>query len=93
MAVFVAVYGSLKYGSYGDFESLHGFLEKITSELLDPDDIIQAAAAMDQVRPPLDPSCAICGRPPYPECPHEGESLQRALQQAQDRWTGVQRIR
>ncbi|GAB7331624.1 hypothetical protein MBLNU13_g02991t1 [Cladosporium sp. NU13] len=48
---------------------------------------------MDQVRPPLEPSCAICGAPPYPECPHEGESLQRALQQAQDRWMGVQRIR
>ena len=54
---------------------------------------ISSAAAMDQVRPPLEPSCAICGAPPYPECPHEGESLQRALQQAQDRWMGVQRIR
>ena len=51
------------------------------------------STSMSQIRPPLEPSCAICGAPPYPECPHEGESLQRALQEAQDRWTGVQRIR
>jgi hypothetical protein len=54
---------------------------------------IEKTPGMDKARGSLEPSCAICGAPPYPECPHEGESLQRALQQAQDRWLGVQRIR
>jgi len=54
---------------------------------------IKETTGKAQMRLDLEPSCAICGAPPYPECPHEGESLQRALQQAQDRWTGVQRIR
>lgn len=43
--------------------------------------------------PRLDPRCAICGAPPFPECPHEGDRLQLALQQAQERWAGVERIR
>jgi len=54
---------------------------------------IEKTPGMDKARGSLEPSCAICGAPPYPECPHEAESLQRALQQAQDRWHGVQRIR
>ncbi|KAM0697744.1 hypothetical protein Q7P36_002598 [Cladosporium allicinum] len=42
---------------------------------------------------PPEPSCAICGRAELVNCPHEGERLQLALQQAQDRWSGVLRIR
>lgn len=47
---------------------------------------------MDSVHPPLQPRCAICNAPPFPECHHEGERLELALHQAQDRWAGVQRI-
>lgn len=54
---------------------------------------IEETTGMTKTWLDLKPKCAICGAPPYPECPHEGESLQRALQQAQDRWLGVQRIR
>jgi hypothetical protein len=42
---------------------------------------------------PPEPSCAICGRHDVIDCPHEGERLELALQQAQDRWAGVLRIR
>ncbi|KAM0718799.1 hypothetical protein Q7P37_005870 [Cladosporium fusiforme] len=48
---------------------------------------------MNDSLPRLDPRCAICGAPPFPECPHEGERLQLALQQAQERWAGVETIR
>lgn len=41
----------------------------------------------------IEASCAICGAPPFPECPHEGERLQLALGQAMERWAGVERIR
>ncbi|KAK5125942.1 hypothetical protein LTR85_011297 [Meristemomyces frigidus] len=41
----------------------------------------------------IDPSCAICGAPPFPECPHEGERMELALNQAQARWSGMQEIR
>lgn len=41
----------------------------------------------------IDASCAICGAPPYPECPHEGQRLELALDQAMQRWDGMQRIR
>lgn len=43
--------------------------------------------------PDIEASCAICGAPPYPECPHEGQRLQMAMDQALERWTGVQQIR
>ncbi|EGP92566.1 uncharacterized protein MYCGRDRAFT_28154, partial [Zymoseptoria tritici IPO323] len=38
-------------------------------------------------------NCAICGAPPDPECPHEGERLQLALNQAMERWDGLHKIR
>ncbi|KAK1075660.1 hypothetical protein LTR74_000068 [Friedmanniomyces endolithicus] len=41
----------------------------------------------------IEASCAICGAPPYPECPHEGERLQLAFDQALARWTGMQLLR
>lgn len=41
----------------------------------------------------IEANCAICGAPPYPECPHEGERLELALDQAMQRWEGMQRIR
>lgn len=41
----------------------------------------------------IEASCAICGAPPFPECPHEGKSLELAIDQAQARWTGLQEIR
>ncbi|KAH9825934.1 hypothetical protein Tdes44962_MAKER03857 [Teratosphaeria destructans] len=41
----------------------------------------------------VEASCAICGAPPFPECPHEGQRLEVALNQAQDRWNGMQAIR
>ncbi|KAK4915750.1 hypothetical protein LTR49_016119 [Elasticomyces elasticus] len=41
----------------------------------------------------IEASCAICGAPPYPECPHEGERLQLAFDQALARWAGVQMIK
>ncbi|KAF7189374.1 hypothetical protein HII31_09352 [Pseudocercospora fuligena] len=40
-----------------------------------------------------EPNCAICGAPPIPECPHEGERLELALGQAIERWAGFQAIR
>ncbi|GAB7366204.1 hypothetical protein MBLNU230_g7764t1 [Neophaeotheca triangularis] len=39
------------------------------------------------VMPDVQASCAICGAPAYPECPHEGRSLELALDQAYQRWT------
>jgi hypothetical protein len=43
----------------------------------------------------LEPSCAICGVPyaDGAECPHEAEALQKALEQALQRWDGYQRTR
>lgn len=41
----------------------------------------------------VDPSCAICGSHQYPECPHESESLQLAVNQAFGRWTGLKKVR
>ncbi|KAF2170021.1 hypothetical protein M409DRAFT_64404 [Zasmidium cellare ATCC 36951] len=41
----------------------------------------------------VEASCAICGAPPFPECPHEGQRLELALNQAMERWEGYQRIR
>lgn len=41
----------------------------------------------------IEANCAICGGPPFPECPHERQRLVLALSQAMDRWSGVQRIR
>ncbi|WPG99959.1 Hypothetical protein R9X50_00278200 [Acrodontium crateriforme] len=41
----------------------------------------------------VDASCAICGAPPYPECPHEGQRLELALTQAMDRWAGLASLR
>ncbi|EMD00680.1 hypothetical protein BAUCODRAFT_47978, partial [Baudoinia panamericana UAMH 10762] len=38
-------------------------------------------------------SCAICGAPPYPECPHEGERLLLAFDQAMARWAGLEAIK
>lgn len=38
-------------------------------------------------------NCAICGAPPFPECPHEGERLELALNQAWDRWIWTETIR
>ena len=39
-------------------------------------------------------SCAICGKPSsYGECDHEGQSLERALSQAMEKWEGLQDIR
>ncbi|PPJ58244.1 hypothetical protein CBER1_08262 [Cercospora berteroae] len=38
-------------------------------------------------------NCAICGAPPFPECPHEGESLNLALVQAYERWKGYEDMR
>ncbi|EME46226.1 hypothetical protein DOTSEDRAFT_127181 [Dothistroma septosporum NZE10] len=44
--------------------------------------------------PPVpEANCAICGAPPFPECPHEGQSLEKALNQAFERWSGWQTIR
>lgn len=41
----------------------------------------------------VEANCAICGAPPDPECPHEGERLQLALNQAMERWDGLHKIR
>ncbi|TKA34214.1 hypothetical protein B0A50_00194 [Salinomyces thailandicus] len=41
----------------------------------------------------IDPSCAICGAPPFPECPHESQRLELALDQAQQRWEKMRSIR
>ncbi|TKA70626.1 hypothetical protein B0A55_07580 [Friedmanniomyces simplex] len=41
----------------------------------------------------IEASCAICGARSYPECPHEGERLQIAFDQALARWTGMQMMR
>lgn len=41
----------------------------------------------------IEANCAICGAPPNPECPHEGQRLELALEQAMQRWEGLQRIR
>jgi hypothetical protein len=42
----------------------------------------------------VEASCAICGAPPsIPECPHEGERLELALNQAFDRWIEKQRLK
>ncbi|KAK5133614.1 hypothetical protein LTR08_007562 [Meristemomyces frigidus] len=41
----------------------------------------------------IEPSCAICGAPPYPTCPHEDERMELAIDQAQARWTAMQGIR
>jgi hypothetical protein len=41
----------------------------------------------------VEANCAICGAPPYPECPHEGQRLELAMNQAQQRWAGTQAIR
>lgn len=43
--------------------------------------------------PHMEPCCAICGAPPFPECPDEGERLKIALRQAEERWTGIQEVR
>lgn len=43
--------------------------------------------------PEVEASCAICGAPPYPECPHEGERLEIALNQAMQKWSGFTAIR
>ncbi|KAF7197828.1 hypothetical protein HII31_00917 [Pseudocercospora fuligena] len=42
---------------------------------------------------PVEANCAICGAPPFPECPHEGERLELALSQAMERWAGLNAIR
>ena len=41
----------------------------------------------------VEPGCAICGGHQYPECPHESDSLQLAVNQAFARWAGVKKIR
>lgn len=41
----------------------------------------------------VEPSCAICGGRQYPECPHESDSLQLALNQAIARWAGMKKVR
>ena len=42
----------------------------------------------------VEAACAICGAAPsVPECPHEGQRLELALDQAIERWSGVQVIR
>lgn len=42
----------------------------------------------------VEANCAICGAPPsYPECPHEGERLELALDQAMNRWVELKNIR
>ncbi|CAK1357495.1 hypothetical protein CB0940_07775 [Cercospora beticola] len=38
-------------------------------------------------------NCAICGAPPFPECPHEGERLELALNQAWERWAWTEQIK
>ena len=43
--------------------------------------------------PDVEASCAICGAPPYPECPHEAERLELALTQAAKRWLDMQAVR
>lgn len=48
---------------------------------------------MNAVSADIDPSCAICGAPPFPECPHESERMELALNQAQARWAGMMEIR
>ena len=50
-------------------------------------------AKMAMVQADIDPSCAICGAPPFPECAHEGQRMELAIDQAQARWTGLQEIR
>ncbi|KAF2725930.1 hypothetical protein K431DRAFT_280663 [Polychaeton citri CBS 116435] len=41
----------------------------------------------------IEAACAICGFNGYPECPHEGQRLELAMDQALERWAGVQDIR
>lgn len=48
---------------------------------------------MASVPAEIEANCAICGAPPFPECPHEGQRLELALSQAMERWLGMQRIR
>lgn len=47
-----------------------------------------ATMAQLPMMPDVQASCAICGAPAYPqECPHEGQRLELALNQAYERWT------
>jgi len=55
--------------------------------------MVGTMAGMAAVSGEIDPSCAICGAPPFPECPHESQRLELALDQAQQRWTAMQEIR
>ncbi|KAI7539706.1 hypothetical protein KC331_g9596 [Hortaea werneckii] len=61
----------------------------------DEEDILMVGtySAMATVSGDIDPSCAICGAPPFPECPHESQRLELALDQAQQRWSGMRTIR
>ncbi|KAF2458748.1 hypothetical protein BDY21DRAFT_211208 [Lineolata rhizophorae] len=48
----------------------------------------RAAGPAVMMYPDLQPSCAVCGAanmPGYPECPHESESLQKAVEMAEER--------
>lgn len=41
----------------------------------------------------VEASCAICGAQQYPECPHESQRLEIALNQAMARWAGIKKVR
>ncbi|KAK4569446.1 hypothetical protein LTR86_003209 [Recurvomyces mirabilis] len=51
------------------------------------------AAPPGMIPSSVDANCAICNAPPIPECPHEGERLTLALDQAMGRWAQLEAIR
>jgi hypothetical protein len=55
--------------------------------------MVAAMAAPPGISANIEASCAICGAPPFPECPHEGDRLKLAFAQAMERWAGMQTIR
>ena len=69
---------------HADFSSTTSSTSRPTSYATKP----SVSGLMD-----VEASCAICGAPPYPECPHEGQRLQLALDQALERWGRLQATR